>query len=177
MGFGLTLGPLLSSAVYGSLGYTNTFYFYAGFMAFFGLGSTLFMPNRLNERMTEDNSSGEDVENMGKITFGRDHSEDGMPQLAVIDEANEAVSEEVGVSYLDFFKQRRSLLSLAIGVTSHVLLLYNSPTLANVIHEHGLSKGDAGFGIAICWTMYAIGGFLGGPICQLMSRRYVFLFT
>jgi hypothetical protein len=48
MGFGLTLGPLLSSAVYGSLGYTNTFYFYAGFMAFFGLGSTLFMPSRLD---------------------------------------------------------------------------------------------------------------------------------
>ena len=48
MGFGLTLGPLISAAVYGTLGYTNTFYFYAGFIAFFGLGTTLFMPARLN---------------------------------------------------------------------------------------------------------------------------------
>jgi len=89
----------------------------------------------------------------------------------------ESGSQETQISYLDFFKQRRSLLSLTIGVTSHVLLLYNSPTLANVIHEHGLSKGDAGFGIAICWAMYAIGGFLGGPICSVMPRRYVTLFT
>jgi hypothetical protein len=49
MGLGLTLGPLLSAAVYGSLGYTNTFYFYAGFMAFFGLGTTFFMPSRLDD--------------------------------------------------------------------------------------------------------------------------------
>jgi hypothetical protein len=49
MGFGLTLGPLLSSAVYGTLGYTNTFYFYAAFIAFFGLGTTFFMPSRLDD--------------------------------------------------------------------------------------------------------------------------------
>lgn len=109
------------------------------------------------------------------MTFGKDASEDNLPPLQVIKE--ESASTEVQVSYWDFFKERRSLLSLIIGITSHMLLLYNSPTLANVIHEHGMSKGDAGFGIAICWTMYAIGGFIGGPICSLMPRRYVFLLT
>lgn len=49
MGIGLTLGPLLNACVYDHLGYEKTFLAYAGFIAFFGLGSTLFMPNRLNQ--------------------------------------------------------------------------------------------------------------------------------
>jgi len=112
------------------------------------------------------------------MTFGgKDQLSDlalALPMEAIKEESG---STETQVSYFEFFANRRSMLSLTIGATSHMLLLYNSPTLANVIVDHGLSKGDAGFGIAICWTMYAIGGFLGGPICALMPRRYVTLIT
>ena len=49
MGFGMALGPFITSAVYKILGYTNTFYFSAGLIAFFGLGTTIFIPARLNK--------------------------------------------------------------------------------------------------------------------------------
>jgi len=49
MGIGLTLGPLMSSAVYGVLGYANTFYYFAVFILVFGFGSVLFMPARIDK--------------------------------------------------------------------------------------------------------------------------------
>jgi len=151
MGFGLTLGPLLSSAVYGSLGYTNTFYFYAGFIAFFGLGTCCFMPKRLDNpdvKHTEEKKS----------------------------ESEETV-EEVVVPYSVFFKERRSVLSQFVGASIYICLLYNSPTLANELVKQGMSKANSGFGMATCWTMYAIGGFVGGPLCPLLTRRYTVLLT
>ena len=49
MGIGLTLGPLMSSAVYGVLGYANTFYYFAVFIFVFGFGSVCFMPARIDK--------------------------------------------------------------------------------------------------------------------------------
>jgi predicted MFS family arabinose efflux permease len=48
MGIGLTAGPLLNAIMYDHLGYKQTFLAYAAIIGFFGLGSTLFMPSRLN---------------------------------------------------------------------------------------------------------------------------------
>ena len=49
MGIGLTLGPIMSSAVYKTLGYANTFYFFAAFITVFGFISVFFMPARLDK--------------------------------------------------------------------------------------------------------------------------------
>jgi MFS family permease len=48
MGIGMTLGPVLSSLVYGSIGYSNTFFFYAAFISIFGIGSACFIPSNID---------------------------------------------------------------------------------------------------------------------------------
>ena len=49
LGLGLTLGPLVSSAVYPFFGYSNTFYFFAAFIFVFGQLSAFFLPKRFDK--------------------------------------------------------------------------------------------------------------------------------
>jgi MFS family permease len=50
MGIGMTLGPVITSAVYEPLGYTKTFIFYAAFIAVFGIFSASFIPERVDKK-------------------------------------------------------------------------------------------------------------------------------
>ena len=53
MGFGLTLGPILCSFVFSSLGFAGTYLFFAVFLLTFGLLTTCFIPRRLDEKLEE----------------------------------------------------------------------------------------------------------------------------
>lgn len=45
---GFVIGPVMGSLVFGWLTYVNTFYFFTGFIFFFGYGSILCLPGYLN---------------------------------------------------------------------------------------------------------------------------------
>jgi hypothetical protein len=53
MGIGMTLGPVMSSAIYSFAGYSNTFFFYALFISIFGIGSACFIPSRIDKKVKE----------------------------------------------------------------------------------------------------------------------------
>lgn len=40
-----------------------------------------------------------------------------------------------------------------------------------------MSEANSGFGVMTCWVMYAIGGFVGGPLVPLLTRRWTVLLT
>ena len=56
MGFGLTLGPVICSFVFTYLGYAGTYFFFAGFLLTFGLLTTCFIPDRLDQQYDAANS-------------------------------------------------------------------------------------------------------------------------
>jgi MFS family permease len=70
MGIGMTLGPVLSSAVYESLGYSNTFFFYAAFISLFGIGSACFIPANIDkkEKKKGEKINEKESENLEKMT-------------------------------------------------------------------------------------------------------------
>jgi len=63
LSFGMMMGPVISSVVYPHLGYSGTFYFFAGFILVFGLLPLFFVPARLNKKSEKN-------EGDLKVTFG-----------------------------------------------------------------------------------------------------------
>lgn len=48
IGVGMTFGPVIGALIFGWVGYVNTFYFFAGFIAVLGGTCIFFLPSRLN---------------------------------------------------------------------------------------------------------------------------------
>ena len=48
IGFGLLIGPVIGSFVYGQFGFSGTFYFFSLLMAMMFMFSLAFLPSRLN---------------------------------------------------------------------------------------------------------------------------------
>jgi MFS family permease len=46
--FGMAMGPVISSLVYPSLGYTYTFFFFGALLIVFGMIPIFFVPDRVN---------------------------------------------------------------------------------------------------------------------------------
>ena len=110
MGIGMTLGPVMSSALYGKLGYSNTFFFYSGFISVFGIGSACFLPDRLDQKAKkkEEKRIEKESEALEKLT----------------------VAEELTVTYGIFFKNRRSFLAILVPFIACIFLLYFGPILS-----------------------------------------------
>ena len=48
IGVGMTFGPVIGALINGWIGYVNTFYFFAVFIAVFGFISIYFIPSSIN---------------------------------------------------------------------------------------------------------------------------------
>jgi len=59
--FGLLASPLITAFIHGYLGYTGTFIFFTGLIAFIGFTSIYFIPGRINDSKKDDDDEETDV--------------------------------------------------------------------------------------------------------------------
>lgn len=137
MGIGLTLGPVMCSAVYDKLGFTNTFLYFAAFTVIFGFSSVAFIPSSVDK-------------------LRKDEPEAPVRQTADLLSTIPGAAQE-NVPYSVFFKNKRSLTIMVVNFSVQIFMVFFGPILVPQLIKLGLSQANAGYGCAICWLSYAIG--------------------
>jgi MFS family permease len=151
-GIGMTLGPVISSFVFKSIGYSGTFYFFGALISLIGIITVYSMiPKYLDGKQEED------ADNK--------------------DEGNVSKSTNKPVTWCVFFTNKRSFLAIFICFMSCLSMQFYDAILSVHLVEMGMLDTQSGYGFTINCFTYSFGSLGMGYLCTKWERRYVLLMS
>jgi MFS family permease len=150
LGFGLMIGPALGAMFYAWFGYQGSFYVFVGLLFLFGVVGVLLIPQRINKNKQI-----------------RDIADEAL------DQAEKEKKVDRHVSWMAFFKNRRSFISLITTFMGMLAIFYLDPTLSIRLEEFGVKDSNVGYFFAIEGFAFAVGSPITGWLCSKFDRRAI----
>lgn len=146
MGFGLTIGPLITILLQHVLefDYMQTFYSLACLIFIFGNSFVLLIPKSIDDSSLYDSRFG---------------SED---ELQVIN-----------VPYSHFLRNTRGIMALMAYFTTASVIVFYDPILSTRVVALGIDDSHAGIAFSIMTFMFAVSASLMGCLAEKIDRRIV----
>lgn len=143
-------GPVIGSILYKHLKFSNTFLVFSGLMLACGFLVLIFLPKRLN--------------------FSKDPYEELQKELR----ASELERGRKIPSFIIFFKNVRSVVTIASATIAMIFMLFFNAILSEHLKNHfGLETDECGYVMALGALFYAVTSPLVGVIFKGIPRRYV----